>query len=456
MKILHITASYKPAFIYGGPIYSVAALCEALEAEGEKLKAERANEVEEVEGGRRKAEGDSEVRSEKYKVKSGSNLSAIDNLPRSADYGRKTAKIQVYTTLANGNEELPYPNAHTEIIDGVLVTYFKRITKDHSHLSPALLSHLWSNVKKFDVVHIHSWWNLVSMGAVIVCLLRGVKPILSPRGMLGDYTFSKLKLLFHKLIGRNLLKKCNFHATTSMEAAEVLKQVFSGDDNFDVVDLMKEREEHRIKSKETTQQPENNKIFIIHNLVKLPEQLPTKTRFFDGTLKLIFLSRIHHKKGIELLLDTLAQINFPFHLSIVGEGELAYIESLKLKAKSNKLDERIDWVGPVYGEEKYQLLADHDVFILPSYNENFANVVIEAIAVGTPVLLSEHVGLQDYVKANDFGLVFKLEELKVKLEEAYSLFAENKLYFNNGLAILQEPLKVKYLEMYAEASNTQG
>jgi hypothetical protein len=147
LKILHITASYKPAFIYGGPIYSLAALCEAVQAEGERLKADSVYELE------------------------------------------NTTSIQVYTTLANGKEELSYQNKETKIVDGVSVTYFKRLTKDHSHFSPALLSHLWKTAKDFDVIHIHSWWNLVSMGAVIICILRGVKPIVSPRGMLNYFIF---------------------------------------------------------------------------------------------------------------------------------------------------------------------------------------------------------------------------------------------------------------------------
>ncbi|HTN20043.1 MAG TPA: glycosyltransferase [Pelobium sp.] len=433
MKTLHITASYKPAFIYGGPIYSVATLCEEL-----------------------------------CKVES---QQSMDNGQWTMDDKRKSKVfVTVYTTLANGDIELPYSSGKTETVDSVSVTYFKRITKDHSHFSPALLMHLWKNVKKFDVIHIHSWWNLVSMGAVIVCLCRGVKPIVSPRGMLGDYTMSKGKSLFHRLVGKQLLKRCNFHATTAMEAKEIAQRVFDG--KVEVVDLMEEKSKKgEVKSKKNKEQGTKRKeqrvenslkgtpspseragvrLFIIHNLVKLPEKLPLRARVFDGTLNLIFLSRIHHKKGIELLLDALALVDFPFRLSIVGEGEPDYAENLKRKAVSEKLDGYINWVGAVYGDEKYQLLADHDAFILPSYNENFANVVIEAIAVGTPVLLSEHVGLQDYVKANQYGLVFKLDELKSSLDNAYRLFSGGRLSIDRMGLIDNGSLTDKYLEMYNE------
>jgi glycosyltransferase involved in cell wall biosynthesis len=385
----------------------------------------------EAEGERQKAEGGSKkLKIESRKSKVGSPQAEVD--------------ITVYTTLANGKEELPYQNGDTKTVDGVKVKYFKRITKDHSHFSPSLLSHLWKNVRQFDVIHIHSWWNLVGMGGILICLLRGIRPIVSPRGMLGDYTFNKTKLIFHNMIGQHLLRKCIFHATTKMEAEEIAVQVFDG--KVKIVDLMEgdeKQQESRIKNQEKKAQ-----IFVIHNIVKLPAQLPKKTRIFDGTLKLIFLSRIHHKKGIELLLDTLSSINFPFQLSIVGEGEIEYVGSLKQKAKNLKIDQYINWIGAVYGEEKYRLLADHDAFILPSYNENFANVVIEAIAVNTPVLLSEHVGLKDYVAENNFGLVFKLDEIKLILEKIQSLLLANQSAFYFKKQMISDDLTLKYLEMY--------
>lgn len=507
LKVLHITASYKPAFIYGGPIYSVAALCEAIAAEGLRFKAEGGEKVKSqnskverdlvseenlsfTEELQRSADCGEKDESTKSKVEGGLGydeiLLANENLPRISNSGLRASSIQVYTTLANGKQELPYLDGHTEIVEGVAVTYFKRITKDHSHFSPALLTHLWRNVRKFDVVHIHSWWNLVSMGAVIVCLLRGIRPILSPRGMLGDYTLSKPKAFFHRYLGRYLLKKCDFHATTTMEAKEILRQVFNGDDDVEVVDSMEgevqsekfkveigkfkvESGKWEVGSRKSKEQGTNNKeqgenrrlngapspskraggrLFIIHNLVKLPEQLPTKTRGFDGTLHLIFLSRIHHKKGIELLLDALVLVDFPFKLSIVGEGEFGYVESLKSKVEGLKLTDYVEWVGAVYGEEKYRLLAKHDAFILPSYNENFANVVIEAISVGTPVLLSEHVGLQDYVRDHHFGLVFRLDELKSCLDEAYQMISEGKLMIDAKVMISNKVLVIRYLEMY--------
>jgi tRNA A37 N6-isopentenylltransferase MiaA len=96
---------------------------------------------------------------------------------------------EVFATTANGAVELPVEAGKAVMIDGVTVTYFKRITKDHTHFSPALVKALWKRVKEFDVVHIHAWWNLVSVLSCMVALIKGIPVVLSPRGTLSDYSF---------------------------------------------------------------------------------------------------------------------------------------------------------------------------------------------------------------------------------------------------------------------------
>lgn len=403
MKILHITASYKPAYIYGGPIYSISALCEALE----KWEARDWN----------------------------------SEIPCSLP-----SNVEVITTLANGKEELNYPSGEVQMIDGVAVRYFKRWTKDHSHFSPALLWWFWKKAKKYDVIHIHSWWNLVSMGAVLICILKGIRPLVSPRGMLGDYTFTSGKKLFHRYIGKHLLRKCNFHATTLMEAQEIRGMVSYGlgssfdasfdsaqddiaqddmlrDDiskgaltklNWKIIDFMNAD----MPLKEPIQ-PFKQVIYNIHNVLNIPDDLPYKTRFFDGTLKLIFLSRIHQKKGIELLLTALSQITYPFELSIIGDGEANYVAYLQKECSRLHLKNKVKWLGPRYGEEKYKLLAAHDVLVLPSFNENFANVVIESLSVKTPVLVSDKVGLSTYIRDKNIGWQHQqhVDSLRIALEK---------------------------------------
>lgn len=350
VKILHVTPSYKPAYIYGGPIYSVASLCNSLAGKS-------------VEG----------------------------------------MEVSVITTLANGKEELPYTPGHTRIIDNVPVTYFKRITKDHSHFSPSLLRWLWLNAGKYEIVHIHAWWNMVSVLSTLICLIKGVKPIVSPRGMLSEYTFTKYKKIFHRAIGKHLLKRCFLHATTAMEANDILNSiaVHSGI----VYDLMSEASLSDIRKTKYS-----SAISVIHNIVQIPEHLPARTRKFDGSLSMVFLSRIHPKKGLELLFEALHDCTFKYKLTVVGDGDPDYVTQLKKKAKQLNIDSHIAWIGPCHGDEKFKILASHDLLVLTSFNENFANVVIESIATGTPVLVSDMVGLSDWILQTKSGIVCKLNK----------------------------------------------
>lgn len=286
--------------------------------------------------------------------------------------------IEVFTTTANGPEELPVNIGQPVKIDGITVTYFKRLTKDHTHFSPALLTALWKRAGEFDVIHIHAWWNLVSIFSCMVALVRRVPVVLSPRGTLSPYSFVnkniRQKQLIHKLLGKRILKKCHFHVTSLREnlASTQLVQPIS--------------------------------ITTIPNFVKLPNLAPVAATVKETSLKLLFLSRIEEKKGLDILLQALTTLTVPYRLTIAGDGSKDYIDQLKGYAINNHIDDKITWAG-FYGDNKFELIRQHHLLILPSHDENFGNVVIESLSAGTAVLISEHVGLADYVIANHFGWV---------------------------------------------------
>src|ERR1700761_4730805 len=136
---------------------------------------------------------------------------------------------EAYATTANGKTELQVTLNQPVNVEGVPVTYFKRITKDHSHFSPALLTGLWKNVRSFDTVHIHAWWNLVSLFSCLVALMRGLPVIVSPRGTLSPYAFKNkninAKYLIHRLLGKPMLRRCHIHSTSAREQQAVLRLV---------------------------------------------------------------------------------------------------------------------------------------------------------------------------------------------------------------------------------------
>lgn len=283
---------------------------------------------------------------------------------------------EVYATTANGKEELPVMPGERVVVDGVPVTYFKRITKDHSHYSPALFKQLRGEAKSFDLVHIHAWWNLVSIFSCLIALKNKVPVLLSARGTLSPYSFQNknigVKWALHHLLGKTLLKKCHIHATSKREADAISK-------------LFKPKS-----------------ITVLPNFVKLPEERNFATGELSRVFKLLFFSRIEEKKGLDLLIKALPAVTVPYKLTVAGDGDPDYVNSLKKLAAENGLEDKIDWIGFQH-ENKFDLLFAHDLFVLPSYDENFGNAVIESLSVGTAVLISEEVGLEDYVNVNNLG-----------------------------------------------------
>ncbi len=347
MKIIQICAAYKPAYIYGGPTMSVSKLSEEL-------------------------------------VKAGQD-------------------VVVLATTANGKTELDVASGVEQIVDGVKVFYFKRITKDHTHFSPALFSFLRKLIveekkagrKNELIIHIHAWWNLVSIFSCLIAKMYGVKVVLSPRGMLTSYSLnnrnSKLKDAIHFLMGKKLLKYCHIHATSKKEQQDVMETCKA------------------------------NGLTVISNFVELPKNIAFKAIESGNHYRLLFLSRIEEKKGLELLFKALSEVTIPWELTIAGSGETNYIESLRKLASKLNIDKKIKWLGHVANEQKFELILQNDLLVLTSYNENFANVVIESLAMGTPVLISENVGLYDYVINNNFGWVVpnEPEQLKITLIKSF-------------------------------------
>lgn len=309
-------------------------------------------------------------------------------------------EIEVYTTTANGLHELNVEPGAKVNVDSVPVTYFKRLTKDHTHFSPTLLFALRRQLKAKSsntklIVHIHSWWNLVSILTCWLAKYYKTPVILTPRGMLTQYTTGNrntgAKSIIHHFLGKRLLKYCHIHATSEKEKRDILEIITP------------------------------KSITVIYNLVNTSNQLSRSAPSTDSVFKLLFLSRIEEKKGLELLFESLAPLSIDWQLTIAGSGEEGYVESLKLKAKNLKLDKKMNWIGQVNNQDKFELMAQHHLLVLTSYNENFANVVVESLSVGTPVLLSDEVGLADFVELNNLGWIttLKIEQITAKIEEAY-------------------------------------
>jgi glycosyltransferase involved in cell wall biosynthesis len=138
---------------------------------------------------------------------------------------------------------------------------------------------------------------------------------------------------------------------------------------------------------------------------------PTHSSRGEGAY-VLFLSRLHPKKGVELLLDAFARVLTPalghpsWSLVIAGSGEASYERDLHQRAASLGIEDRVRFAGWVERDEKRQVLAGAGLFVLPSAQENFGIAALEAMAAGVPVAVSRDVDLSDEIVAADAGWVF--------------------------------------------------
>lgn len=385
MTILQIVPSYKPAYVYGGPIYSISALCEAQAALGHK--------------------------------------------------------VTVFTTNANGANNLDITLEMVQTINNVEIVYFPRITGDHTHISPKLWLKLFMDAKKFDIIHLHSWWSVLMIGCAWILKMKGVKFVFSPRGMFSNYSFNHnvnpiKKGIFFNMLTKPVLRKQIFHATALSEEKEI-KELFG----------------------------ENTNAFTLPNLLQFPE-LPLsaiQNRSQNDAINLLFISRVDRKKGIELLLKAVQLLKVEgvnVLLTVIGSSSDDYIQELKDLTHSLNINEIVEWKGSVEWKAKFDDILNTDILVLPSYNENFANIILETLYAGRPVILTKYVGLSDYVSNNNMGWVIDTnpEDIVAAVKEYAtdkqrwqdkSLQMHNQILADFNQTILAE----KYISYYKETLN---
>ena len=222
-----------------------------------------------------------------------------------------------------------------------------------------------------ELVHFHGIWQPRLLKVSAYCQQRGIRYVVSPHGMLEPWAWRhkwwKKWPYFHLIEKHHLAGAHRLLATSDSEA-------------------------HNLR-----------KFFPASQCEVLPLGLPMASKrsdylraraalgWNDSELILLFLSRIHPKKGLHLLLAALAKIapelNQSARLVIVGGGEHTYVRKLKrFHAHNHSRLPRIDWIGEVWTDQKWMYLQGADLFCLPSYSENFGLAVLEALQVGTRVL----------------------------------------------------------------------
>lgn len=248
-------------------------------------------------------------------------------------------------------------------LNGVRIKFFNTKLTRWFSLSNEFRQFL--KTEKPDIVHINGIWSPQNCIFQKAAQKLGIKVIVSPHGMLEPWIMSnnpwkkKIGLFLYQ---KKAIKKATYlHATADMESTNIKALGFS------------------------------NKISIIPNGIDLSDVKEIKINY--GTKKMVFLSRIHPKKGIELLLEAWRNSNTEdWILEIAGSGEENYLAGLIHSADDL---ENVRFVGAIYGDEKWEFIRSADVMVLPTHSENFGIVVAESLASGVPVITTQGTPWED-------------------------------------------------------------
>jgi len=237
---------------------------------------------------------------------------------------------------------------------------------------------------EFDIMHLSAIWHPVARAAHNAARLGRVPVIVSPRGGLGPYAWQRrrwLKKIYYDLFERAHLKAAaGFHFTSSSEALESAQFIF--------------------------RQPAcvvpNG---IDESLWRRNELAAIDWRAAQGFAKsdllLLYVGRLHHKKGLEILPATLVKVQLAFpgqrlRLVLVGPNENGTLQQLEKEMVRAVSPGCLQWIPTLPAVALATVYSAADIFLMPSFHENFGNSAIEALACGCVSLVSAETGCFEF------------------------------------------------------------
>jgi len=227
-----------------------------------------------------------------------------------------------------------------------------------------------------DIVHIQTIFNTPAPISLLYAKLFQKSILLSPRGALCKWCIgqgNKFKKLWLTFFIKPFIKNIYWHATCEAEKEDILN-LFP---NANIVIVPNGVDVAEYDKYNTLTKKEYLKKYI--------------SKEIDASHVIVSMSRLHLKKGFDILIKSFKKvldINPEAILLIAGpdEGEKDNLLSL---VKNLQLEDKVYFLDSISGQDKIDFLANADLFVLPSHNENFGNVYVESLASGTPIVASK-------------------------------------------------------------------
>lgn len=256
-------------------------------------------------------------------------------------------------------------------------------------LHPLIEPTLQRLIAQSDIVHVHTIWEQPQHKAARIAYGQSVPYIIRPAGMLDPYSLTrrsswKKRLYMAWRLRTNLNRAAAVHFTSELER-DLVRPLALGSTELVVpngIDL--------------------------HEFEQLPLPGSFRDRFPEvGDRRIVlFLSRIHPKKGLDLLVPAFAR-GAPKDavLVIVGPDDGGYRSVVESDIAAQGLSDRVVFTGMLRGSDRIAPMVDAELFVLPSYQENFGIAVVEALAAGTPVIISDQINIWKEIESEAVGAV---------------------------------------------------
>ncbi len=333
-------------------------------------------------------------------------------------------EVLIATTNADGSGEIPVTLGEKIVYQDVATIFFARQWSEALKYSRPLSLWLGRNINNFDLAHIHAVFSHACVAAARACRKNVVPYLVRPLGTLDPWSLKqksvRKRLFWHLGVKQTLAGAAAIHYTSDEERR--LAEAGLGLSGGVVV-------------------PNGIDLSFIERKV---EPFATRRPEIGHRPYVLALSRIHPKKGFELLIESFAALkrrglSDAWRLVFAGAGEPEYVDQLKSQARRNGLNGDAVFVGWLDGASKCAALKDASLLVMPSYQENFGISLIEAMAYGVPVLVSPHVNLAPEIEKAGAGWIaaLSMEELTRTLAEALGGERERKHRGEKARALAQ-------------------
>ncbi|MEG5174407.1 hormogonium polysaccharide biosynthesis glycosyltransferase HpsP [Microcoleus sp. B3-D7] len=326
----------------------------------------------------------------------------------SAALASRCIDVTIITTDSNGDigqHPLDVPLNQSLKQNGYQIIYFRCSPFRRYKFSLSLLQWLNENARQFDLAHIHALFSPVTTFAATIARYHRLPYIMRPCGMLDPADLQKkkrLKQIYATLLERpNLAEAAAIHFTSKEEAK--ISERFG----LDFTDKMPVPRDLDFTGKMPVPRD------LVIPLGVTAGLFPKRLR--DSQMPIIlFMSRIEPKKGLDLLIPALESIlgaGIEFHFILAGSNpqDADYETKIKVQIQNSSLAKYTTIMGFVSGDFKAELLTKADLFVLPSYYENFGIAVAEAMAAGLPVAISDRIHIAEDIQQAEAGWVGPLE-----------------------------------------------